>query len=37
LTEKAIEAAKQIRFEPKMINGNPVSVVITREYTFTIY
>jgi len=37
LTEKAIAAAKQIRFEPKMINGNPVSVVITREYTFTIY
>ena len=37
LTEKAIAAAKQIRFEPKMVNGVPVSVVITREYTFTIY
>jgi len=37
LTEKAIAAAKQIRFEPKMINGVAVPVVITREYTFTIY
>jgi len=37
LTEKAIAAAKQIRFEPKMVNGVPVSVVVTREYTFTIY
>ncbi|MEO6334961.1 MAG: TonB family protein [Pyrinomonadaceae bacterium] len=37
LTEKAIAAAKQIRFEPKMVNGQAVSVVVTREYTFTIY
>ncbi|HUR97697.1 MAG TPA: TonB family protein [Pyrinomonadaceae bacterium] len=37
LTEKAIAAAKQIRFEPKMVNGVPVSVIVTREYTFTIY
>jgi len=37
LTEKAIAAAKMIRFEPKMVNGVPVSVVVTREYTFTIY
>lgn len=37
LTEKAIAAAKQIRFEPKLVNGVPVSVVVTREYTFTIY
>ncbi|MEP7148577.1 MAG: TonB family protein [Acidobacteriota bacterium] len=37
LTERAIAAARQIRFEPKMINGVPQSVVITREYTFTIY
>ena len=37
LTEKAIAAARQIRFEPKMVNGQPVSVVVTREYTFTIY
>lgn len=37
LTEMAIAAARQIKFEPKMVNGKPVSVVVTREYTFTIY
>jgi TonB family protein len=37
LTEQAIAAAKRIRFEPKTVNGVPVSVVINREYTFTIY
>ncbi|HVF31290.1 MAG TPA: energy transducer TonB [Pyrinomonadaceae bacterium] len=37
LTEKAIAAARMIRFEPKKINGVPVPVTVTREYTFTIY
>jgi len=37
LTERAIAAAKQIRFEPKMVNGVAVPVTVTREYTFTIY
>jgi periplasmic protein TonB len=37
LTERAIAAAKQIRFEPKMVNGQAVAVTVTREYTFTIY
>jgi len=37
LTERAIAAAKQIRFEPKKVDGRPVSVIVTREYTFTIY
>jgi len=37
LTEKAIAAARMIRFEPKTVNGVPVSVTVTREYTFTIY
>jgi TonB family protein len=37
LTERAIAAARLIRFEPKTINGTPVSVTVTREYTFTIY
>lgn len=37
LTEQAIEAAKQIRFEPKRENGSPMSVRKTVEYTFTIY
>ncbi|PYS98072.1 MAG: hypothetical protein DMF63_17615 [Acidobacteria bacterium] len=37
LTEQAMAAAKRIVFLPKRVNGIPVSVVITREYTFTIY
>ena len=37
LTEKAIAAARQIRFEPKTVNGVPITTNITREYTFTIY
>jgi TonB family protein len=37
LTERAIAAARGIRFKPKMVNGVPQSVVITRDYTFTIY
>lgn len=37
LNEKAVEAARQIRFEPKKVNGQPVSTVRTFEYTFSIY
>lgn len=37
LSERAIAAAKQIRFEPKKVNGAPVSVTQTFEYTFSIY
>ena len=37
LTEKAIAAARQIKFEPKKINGVPVSITQTIEYTFSIY
>jgi TonB family protein len=37
LTEQAIEAARQIKFEPKTVNGRPVSVTKTLEYTFEIY
>jgi TonB family protein len=37
LDEEAIKAAKAIRFEPKMVSGKPISVVIIREYTFDIY
>jgi TonB family protein len=37
LDEEAIKAAKAIRFEPKMVDGKPVPVVIIREYTFDIY
>ena len=37
LTETAIAAAKRIVFLPKRVNGKPSSVIIIREYTFTIY
>jgi len=37
LTEQAIAAAKQIRFEPKKVNGAPVSVTMTFQYGFNIY
>lgn len=37
LTENAIAAAKQIRFEPKKINGQPVTTTMTFQYGFNIY
>ena len=37
LTEKAIAAARAIRFEPKKVNGIPQSVTKTIEYNFNIY
>jgi protein TonB len=37
LTEQAIAAAKRISFTPKKVNGVAQSVIITRDYTFTIY
>ncbi len=37
LTEQAIAAARQIKFEPKKINGQPVSVTVTFQYGFNIY
>lgn len=37
LTEQAIAAARGIRFEPARQNGQPVSVVKTVEYNFTIF
>lgn len=36
LDQEAIKAAKAIKFEPKLVDGKPVSVVIIREYTFSI-
>jgi TonB family protein len=36
LDEEVLRAARQIRFEPKKINGQPVSTVITFEYSFNI-
>jgi protein TonB len=37
LTERAIAAARQIKFLPEMRNGKPVSVTKRMAYTFTIY
>jgi TonB family protein len=37
LTEMAVAAAKKMVFLPKRVEGKPVSIIITREYTFTIY
>lgn len=37
LTERAIAAAKQIKFRPAMKDGRPVSQYVRLEYTFTIY
>ncbi|HST50930.1 MAG TPA: tetratricopeptide repeat protein [Pyrinomonadaceae bacterium] len=37
LTEKAIEAARQIKFTPATVNGQPVSQFVMLEYNFNIY
>ena len=37
LTERAIAAARQIKFVPAMKNGHPVSVYMQLEYNFNLY
>ena len=37
LTERAIAAARQIRFEPAKRDGRPVSVSMQLEYNFNLY
>jgi TonB family protein len=37
LTEKAIEAARRIKFVPAMKDGRPVSQYVTIDYNFNIY
>ena len=37
LTEQAIAAAKQMRFEPATKNGSPVTVIKSVQFNFTIY
>jgi TonB family protein len=37
LTEKAIAAARQIRFQPALKDGHVVSQWVTLEYNFNIY
>ena len=36
LTEKAIEAARAIKFRPGEVNGRPVNIVRTIEYVFSL-
>jgi TonB family protein len=37
LTDRAIEAARQIRFTPATLDGRPVSQFVVLEYNFNIY
>ncbi|HKY27994.1 MAG TPA: energy transducer TonB, partial [Pyrinomonadaceae bacterium] len=37
LTERAIAAARQIRFQPATKDGRPVSMYIQLEYNFNLY
>jgi TonB family protein len=37
LTEKAVESAGKIKFEPQTKDEKPISVLKTIQYTFTIY
>jgi protein TonB len=37
LTERAIAAARQIRFSPAIKNDHPVSVYMQLEYNFNLY
>jgi TonB family protein len=37
LTERAIEAARNIRFVPATKDGHPVSMYVTLEYNFNLY
>lgn len=37
LTERAVSAARKIRFVPATVNGQPVSQYVTLEYNFNIY
>jgi hypothetical protein len=37
LTEQAIAAARQMKFEPALKNGVPVTSIKTVEFTFTLY
>jgi TonB family protein len=37
LTERAIEAARMIKFQPAVKDGRPVSVLVQIEYNFNLY
>ena len=37
LTEKAVEAARRVRFRPAVKDGQPVNMVVQLEYHFNVY
>lgn len=37
LTEQAVNAAKGIRFTPAYVDGKPITIVRTVDYSFVIY
>ncbi|MEA2204836.1 MAG: periplasmic protein TonB [Blastocatellia bacterium] len=37
LTEESIKAARKTKFRPAVLDGQPVSIWVTFEYTFTSY
>ena len=37
LTERAVAAAKKIKFKPKLINGKPETTIVDVDYTFNIF
>ena len=37
LTERAVEAAKKIKFVPATLDGKPVSMLMQLEYNFNLY
>jgi TonB family protein len=37
MTERCVEAARQIQFEPAVVDGRPVSVLTRLEYNFNVF
>lgn len=37
LTERAVAAAKKIKFKPKLINGKPETTIVDVDYNFSIF
>jgi TonB family protein len=37
LTEQAVDAARQIKFTPKVVEGRPTSIVVTVDYDFRLF
>jgi protein TonB len=37
LSEKAVEAAREVKFTPATVGGRPVSQFVTLEYNFRVF